>query len=172
MWAAYLHVHVSKATQPGTLPAVLIRQFSTVNLENVASTAVDHMTELLRLRGHLLAMEGRSVEPLVDDVVSSTMEIVTGYLSPVESRAPLKRLLSPFPPANRVQLRELDRKRAQTCQELEMLALSHCSTLKGRELARGPRSQRLQELSLVKDGSSDPNRARREGKQATALGAG
>ena len=136
MWAIYVNGHVSKATEPMTLPAILVRQFSTVDLQDVATAFISHTTELVRLHGHLVATQGREMQSVADDIVATTLAIVEGYLSPKESRTRWRTWIKPFAPADLRLLKDLEQHRARVCREFELLILAKCSTLKGRELSR------------------------------------
>lgn len=136
IWSSYVHAHASKAVELATQPAILLRQFQSFDLKDMGNSLSLHLTELIRGGRHLVANEGGLVQTHVDDVVGTTVKIVEGYLNPAETRPKHLKWFSPMPPANRGLQEELQVRLAKTSEELELLVLRHCSTLKGSELAR------------------------------------
>lgn len=136
IWSSYVHAHASKAAELATLPAILLRQFQSFDLKDMGNSLALHLTELIRAGGHLVANEGSLVQTQVEDVVGTTVKIVEGYLNPAETRPKHLKWFSPMPPANRGLQKELQAHLAKKSEELELLVLGRCSTLKGSELAR------------------------------------
>lgn len=134
IWSSFVHVHASKAAEPATLPAIILHQFQPVDLTDMGNTFALHLTKLIRAGGHLVAYEGGLVQAEVDDVVTTTVKIVEGYISPAEARPKHLTWFSPMPPANRLVQSELKAHLAKASQELELLVLGRCATLKGSEL--------------------------------------
>lgn len=142
VWAAYVHAHAAKAAELATTPAILIRQFQPLDIRDMANSFVSHLTELVRAGGHLVANEGRQVQPCVQEVVDTTTKLVKGYLNPVESRPRYFKLFSPVPPVDLERQKDMQVRLASKSQELELLVLGRCSTMQGAELARPSSSGR------------------------------
>lgn len=136
IWATYVNAHATKAAQLGAGPAILLRQLQPFDLRDMASSLATNLTTLMRAGGHLVANEGGVVQAQVDDIISTTVEIVVGYLDPVESRMKYAKWFSPVPPVDHEHQKKRQAHLATTSLELERLVLAACSTLKGAEVAR------------------------------------
>jgi hypothetical protein len=145
VWAAYIHAHAAKAAELATTPAILLRQFQPFDIKDMGNSFVLHLTELVRAGGHLVANEGRQVQPYVQEIVDTTTKVVKGYLNPVESRPRYFKLFSPVPPVDTEQQKEMQTCLARKSQELELLVLGRCSTMEGAELARPSSTSRAVE---------------------------
>ncbi len=145
IWSGYVHAHASKAAELRTLPAIVLGQFQPFDLKDMGNGFASDLTELTRCGRHLVASEGRLVQTQVEDVVSTTVKIVKGYLSPAETRPKHVTWFSPKPPVNHALQNELQAHLATVSQELELVVLGRCSTLKGSELARPSVSTRAVE---------------------------
>jgi len=141
----YVHAHAAKAAELATTPAILLRQFQPFDFKDMGNSFVLHLTELVRAGGHLVANEGRQVQPYVQEIFDTTTKVVKGYLNPVESRPRYFKLFSPVPPVDAERQKDMQARLASKSQELELLVLGRCSTMEGAELARPSATSRAVE---------------------------
>ncbi len=148
MWAAYIHAHTSQTRKWGSVPALLLRQLPPVDLKDMATTYITYVTELLRVGGQLVSMEGIAIKSKVDDVAKTTFELAQCHLSPEDNRSELRRAFHPAKPLDKARVARLRKRQLEAATQLELAVLARCSTMKGHEVAK--ESGFLKDTELIK----------------------